>query len=87
MAKSYFKQINYRSFSELSSNCDSASPWEKRKRENIPMKAAKLNPVSDLDSQRCVYVESNKGNPRLWKQVEDQELGGNVGLYVVCSII
>ena len=85
--KSYLKQIIYRSFSESASNCDSASPAENRKRENIPLKAGKLNPVSDLDSQRYVYVESNKGTPRLWKQVEDQELGGNVGLYVLCSII
>ena len=83
VAKSYFKQINYRSFSESSSNCDSVSPWENRKRENIPLKAGQLNPVSDRDSQRYVYVENNRGSPRLWKQVEDQELGGNVGLYVV----
>ena len=81
--KIIFKQINYRSFSESSSNCDSVSPWENRKRENIPLKAGQLNPISDPDSQRYVYVENNKGSPRLWKQVEDQELGGNVGLYVV----
>ena len=82
-AKSNLKQIIYRSFSEPSSKCDSASPWENRKRDHIPLQAGQLNPVSDPDSQRYVYVENNKGSPRLWKKVEDQELGGNVGLYVV----
>ncbi|XP_078323222.1 uncharacterized protein LOC111127483 [Crassostrea virginica] len=69
------------SFSESSSNCDSVSPWEHRKRENIPLKAGQLNPISDPDSQRYVYVENNKGSPRLWKQIEDQELGGNTLIY------
>ena len=45
------------------------------------MNPGKLNPVSDMESQRFVYVENNKGTPCLWKRVEDQELGGNVGLY------
>ena len=82
----YSNTINYRSFSESSSKCDSVSPWVNRKRENIPLKVGKLNPVSEPDSTRYVYVENSKGSPRLWKQVEDQELGGNVGLSVVCFI-
>ena len=54
---------------------------KKEKRDNIPLKPGKLNPVLDMEFQRYVYVENNKGTPCLWKRVEDQELGGNVRLY------